>query len=52
MSYRHLLENLSSADHISEGFADDAKQQFSKLVSIAKEKRQEFLGFDHTSESY
>ena len=52
MRYKHLLENLASADHISEGFADDAKQQFSKLVSIAKEKRQEFLDFDHTSESY
>ena len=52
MRYKHLLENLAFADHISEGFADDAKQQFSKLVSIAKEKRQEFLDFDHTSESY
>ena len=31
---------------------DDAKQQFSKLLSIVKEKRQEFLDFNHASESY
>ena len=52
MRYKHLSENLASIDHISEGFAGDAKQQLPKLESIAKEKRQEFLAFDHTSESY
>ena len=25
MQYKHLLENLAPADHISEGFADDTK---------------------------
>ena len=52
MRHKHLLQNHASSYHISEGFVDNAKQQFSKLVSIAKENRQEILNFDHTSESY
>ena len=52
MRCKHLFENLISAGKIFERFTDDSIQQFSKLVSIVKEKRQEFLHFDHTSESY
>ena len=52
MRCKHLFENLASADKISEGFTNESIQHFSKLVSIAKEKRQEFLHFGHTSESY
>ena len=52
MRCKHLFENLISAGKIFERFTDDSLQQFSKLVSIVKEKRQEFLHFDHTSESY
>ena len=40
------MKNLAPTDQISEGFTDDAKQfskQFSKLVSIAKEKYRNFL---------
>ena len=40
------LENLLAAEQISEGFLEEAKQNFPKFLRVCKENRQDFLNFD------
>ena len=44
--YGHVLENLLAAEQISEGFVEEAKQEFPKFLRVCKENRQDFLNFD------
>ena len=44
--YGHVLENLLTAEQISEGFVEEAKQEFPKILRVCKENRQDFLNFD------
>ena len=41
-----LIETLLAAEQISEGFVEEAKQEFPKFLKVCKENRQDFLNFD------
>ena len=47
--FLHVLENLVAAQQITDGFAEQAKQQFPKFLEIAKENKQSFAEFDPVS---
>ena len=44
--YGHVLENILAAEQISEGFIEEAKQEFAKFLRVCKESRQDFLNVD------
>ena len=46
----HVLENLLAAEQISEGFVEEAKQEFPKFLRVCRENRQDFLNFDSDSD--
>lgn len=48
--YKRVLESLVACQHISGKFADEAKNQFPKLLEIAKEHGEEFLAFDSAND--
>ena len=43
--YGYVLETLLAAEQISEGFVEEAKQEFPKFLRVCKENRQDFLNF-------
>ena len=47
--FLHVLENLVAAQQITDGFAEQAKQQFPKFLEIAKKNKQSFAEFDPVS---
>ena len=48
----HVLENLVTAKQITDGFAEQVKQQFPKFLEISKENKQSFAEFDHSKEGH
>lgn len=44
--FGRVLESLVTCQQISGKFADEAKKQFSKLLGIAREHKEDFLSFD------
>ena len=43
--YDHVLEDILAAEQMSEGFVEEAKQEFPKFLKACKENRQNFLNF-------
>ena len=41
-----LLENMVSTRHLPESYAEEAKQEFPKFLSMVKERREDFIEFD------
>ena len=50
--FLHVLENLVTAQQITDGFAEQAKHQFPKFLEIAKESKQSFAEFDPSKEGH
>ena len=51
-SFLHELENLVTAQQITDEFAEQAKQQSPKFLEIAKENKQSFAEFDPSEEGH
>lgn len=47
-----LLENMVSTRQLLKNYAEEAKQKFSKFLSVVNERRENFIEFDVTAESH
>ena len=50
--FNRLLENIVSTRQLPECYAEEAKQEFPKFLSMVKERRKDFVEFDVTAESH
>ena len=50
--FLRVRENFVTAQQITDGFAEQAKQQFPKFLEIAKENKQSFAEFDPSKEGH
>ena len=48
--FNRLLENMVSTRQLPESYAEEAKQEFLKFLSMVKERRENFIEFDVTAE--